>query len=136
MHATLTVSLFPSRDIVTFAPPFGWVRKLLLLTQRERVSLHSVFRSTQEAPSCVSGNHPCKLNFGFPHETSDDKHFTSGSKMLSVCSSQYSSCWFQCTLSQLFPPHVLRHHMGASSCVKQPGGLNVLLYFQLVCNTF
>ena len=38
-------------------------------------------------------------------------------------------------LSQVFP-HVLRHHMGVSSCVKQPGSLDFLLNFHFASSTF
>ena len=57
MHTTLRVSLFLSRWIVNFVPPFGCERTLVLI-QRERVSLRSELRSTHEAPSCVLGQPP------------------------------------------------------------------------------
>ena len=68
MHATLRVSLFPSRDIVTFPLPFKLCEKTHVLIQRERVSLCSELCSTLKASSRVSYNHCCELNFDFSNE--------------------------------------------------------------------
>ena len=53
MHPSCRVSLFLSRDIVTFCAALWLTEETLLLILRERVSFRCELRSTQEAPSCV-----------------------------------------------------------------------------------
>ena len=104
MHTTLRVSLFPSRDIVTFPLSFGCGWKLPCWFNVNVCLFCSELRSAQKASSRVSCNHCCELHFDLSNEASG-LHFNHGSKILSVCFSQCYSCCLHCRLSQLFASH-------------------------------
>ena len=87
--------------------------------------------STQKASSRVSCNHCCELNFDSSNETSG-LYFTQSSLILSIGSSQRLPLLFCSLGSPNCSQNILRHHKSASSCVKQPDGLNLLLNSHLV----